>query len=62
MSDINGRRGPWSYESSMPQCRGIEGGAAGVGGWIEEYPHRSRGREDRLGVSRKGKNQKRDNI
>jgi hypothetical protein len=27
----------------MPQCRGIEGGEAGVGRWVEEHPHRSRG-------------------
>lgn len=29
----------------MPQCRGIEDGEAEVGGWVEEHPHRSRGRE-----------------
>ena len=23
--DTNGRRGPWSYEGSMPQCRGMSG-------------------------------------
>ena len=33
----------------MPQCRGIEGGEVGVGGWVEEHPHRSRGREDGIG-------------
>jgi hypothetical protein len=31
----------------MPQCRGIEDGEAEVGGWVEEHPHRSRGREER---------------
>jgi hypothetical protein len=33
----------------MPQCRGIEGGEVGVGGRMEEHPHRSRGREDVIG-------------
>jgi hypothetical protein len=33
----------------MPQCRGIEGGEVGVGGWVEEHPHRSREREDVIG-------------
>ena len=50
MSYINGRRGPWSYEGSIDaQCRGIEGGDVGVGGWVGEHPHRSRGREDGIG-------------
>ena len=31
----------------MPQCRGIEGRE--VGRWVEEHPHRSRGREDVIG-------------
>jgi hypothetical protein len=37
----------------MYQCRGIEGGRweAGVGGWVEEHPHRSRGMGDGVGVS-----------
>jgi hypothetical protein len=43
LSRINGKRGPWSYEGSMPQCRGIEGEKVGVGGWMEEHPYRSRG-------------------
>jgi hypothetical protein len=38
----------------MPQCRGIEGGKVGVGGWVEEHPHRSRGKEDGIGCFRKG--------
>ena len=33
----------------MPQCRGIEGREVGVGGWVEEHPHRSKGREDEIG-------------
>jgi hypothetical protein len=39
----------------MPQWRGNEGREAGVGGWVEEHPHRNRGREggreDGIGVS-----------
>ena len=27
----------------MPQCKGIEGGEVGVGEWVEEHLHRSRG-------------------
>jgi hypothetical protein len=33
----------------MPQYRGIEDRKVGVGGWVEEHPHRSRGREDVIG-------------
>ena len=33
----------------MPQCRGTEGGEVGMGDWVEEHPHRSRGREDVIG-------------
>jgi hypothetical protein len=33
----------------MPQCRGIKGGEMGVGRWVEEHPHRRRGREDVIG-------------
>jgi hypothetical protein len=33
----------------MPQCRGTKGREMGVGGWVEEHPHRSRGREDGRG-------------
>jgi hypothetical protein len=28
-----------------------EGGKVEVGGWVEEYPHRSWGREDWIGIS-----------
>ena len=38
----------------MPQCRGIEGREVGVGGWVEEHPHRSRGREDMIGCFQEG--------
>jgi hypothetical protein len=33
----------------MPQFKGIEDREEGVGEWVEEYPHRSRGREDGIG-------------
>ena len=33
----------------MPQCRGIKGGKAGVGRWVEEHHHRIRGRGDGIG-------------
>ena len=46
----------------MPQCRGTEGREVGVGGWMEEHPHRSRGREGRMGVSGRGETRKEDNI
>jgi hypothetical protein len=34
---------------SRCHCRRIEGRELGVGKFIEEYPHRSRGREDVIG-------------
>jgi hypothetical protein len=43
MSDINGRRGPWSCEGSMPQCRGMPGWG-GRNACVGEHPHRVRGR------------------
>ena len=46
----------------MPQCKGIEGREVEVGVWVEQHPHRSRGREDEMGVSRKGGSRKGDNI
>jgi len=33
----------------MPQCRGIEVGEVGMGGWVEEHPQISMGREDKIG-------------
>jgi hypothetical protein len=33
-------------EAQCPSIREFEGGEAGVGGWVLEHPHRSRGRED----------------
>jgi hypothetical protein len=39
----------------MPQCRGIKGGEVGVGGWVEEHHHRSKGgREDVIGCIQEG--------
>jgi hypothetical protein len=40
----------------MPQCKGIEGGEVGVGGWVVEHPHRSRGREEGIGSFWEGGN------
>jgi hypothetical protein len=33
----------------MPQCRGMEGREVGVGGWVEEHSHRSRGLGGKIG-------------
>jgi hypothetical protein len=41
----------------MPQCRGIKDREVGVGRWVEEHPHRSRGREDGIGGFWEGENQ-----
>jgi hypothetical protein len=38
----------------MPQCRGIEDGEVGVGGWVEEHHHRSRRREDVIACFQEG--------
>ena len=38
----------------MPLYRGIEGGEVGVGGEVEEHPHRSRGKEDGIGCFQEG--------
>ena len=49
LSGFSGRNGSWTYEGSIDaQCRGTEGRGVGVGGWMEEHPHRSTGREDRI--------------
>jgi hypothetical protein len=32
---LNGRRGPWSCEGSMPQCRGMPGPGS-WSGWVGE--------------------------
>jgi hypothetical protein len=39
----------------MPQCRGIGGGEVRVGGWVEEYPHKSRGSENKIGCFQEGR-------
>lgn len=45
-------QGPWSWEDSMPQCRELQDREVGVSGWVGEHPHRSRRREDGIGVFR----------
>jgi hypothetical protein len=37
----------------MHQGREIKVGEMRVSGWVVEHPHRSRGREDGMGVSRR---------
>jgi hypothetical protein len=59
--DISGKRGPWSCEGSIPQCRGIPGWEVVLCGWMVKHPHRSRGMEERIGHFRRG-NQERNNI
>jgi hypothetical protein len=44
--------------SSVEECQGRE---VGVGRWVFENPHKSRGREDRMGVSR-GESRKGNNF
>ena len=48
----------------MSQCRGIKVREVGVGGWVEEHPHRIRGREDVIGCFWEGGRETRrgDNI
>jgi hypothetical protein len=33
----------------IEECRGIKGREVGVGEWVEEHHHRSRGRENGIG-------------
>jgi hypothetical protein len=57
LSSINGRRGPWAYEGSIdaPSVGELRAGKwEWVGGWVEENPYRSRGREDGIGSFRGG--------
>jgi hypothetical protein len=53
LSCINGRRGPWFYEGSLDaSIMELEWRVETwewVGGWMEEHPHRIRGREDVIG-------------
>jgi hypothetical protein len=44
--DINGRRGPWSCEGSMPQCRGMPGWG-GKSGWGNTFIEAGGGEWDR---------------
>ena len=48
----------------MPQYRGIKSRGGGVGGGVEEHPHRIRGREDVIGCFWEGGRETRrgDNI
>lgn len=55
LSDIGGSRGLWSCDSFMSQCRGCQGGDVEVGRKLGEYPHRSRRKEDGIGVFQSGK-------
>ena len=49
---IDGRRGPWFCEGSVPQCRGIRG-QGGWSGWVSGgTPSLSRERGYKMGVSR----------
>ena len=62
LSRINGRKGPWSYEGSIDApVWETEAMDVGVGGWVEEHPNRSTGREDGVGSFRQG-TRKGDNI
>jgi hypothetical protein len=42
----------------MLQCRAIEVGEVGVGGWMEKHPHRSSGKEDVIGYFWEGEKPK----
>ena len=44
---------------SVGECQDRE---AGVGGWVREHPHRSRGRGDGIGGIQEGGTGKGDNI
>jgi hypothetical protein len=43
----------------MPPCGRIEGREVEEGGWVEEHPHRSRGRADGKGCFWEGGNRER---
>jgi hypothetical protein len=38
-----------SVKDQFPNVGECEGGEAGVGGWVEAHPHKSRWREDGIG-------------
>jgi hypothetical protein len=54
--DINERRGPWSCEGSMSQCRGMPGQGSGSG-WVSEQ-----GGGDGIGGFSEGKMREGDKI
>jgi len=51
LSGISGRRGPWSHEGLISQCRGNTrvDRQEGLGGFLGEHHHRSRERGDGIG-------------
>ena len=53
LRDINERRGPWSYEGSMSQCRGMPGQGS-KSGWVSEQGERGEDRSIFRGEMRKG--------
>jgi len=56
--NINEKSGPCSWESLMPQCKEIPAQVGGSG-CVCEHPHRSRGREDGIGVFQRGNRERR---
>jgi hypothetical protein len=52
---IYGRRGPWSFEGSMPQCRGMPGQGGKSGRWVGEHLHISRGKVHGISKKKRGK-------
>jgi hypothetical protein len=53
--DINGRRGPWSCEDLIPQCKGMPGQGGGSG-WVDKWGNTliEAGKEDEIGDFRVG--------
>jgi hypothetical protein len=52
-TNVNGRRGPWYCEGSMPQCGGMPGPGSGSG-WVGEQGEGGRDRGFSEGKLRKG--------
>jgi len=53
---LNGRKGLWSYEGSIPQCRGMPGQGSRrewMGGWGNNLVEAGGGRGDRGFLERK---------
>jgi hypothetical protein len=59
LSDINGRRSPRSGKAQFSTVGECQCEDAGVGGWVGEYPHRSRERDDGIECFQRG-NQERE--